>query len=673
MAPGGSVFPEIIGLASTFRPELAGKMTSFIRQQTMAIGSRQGLAPVLDVARDPRWGRVEETFGEDPILVSQFGVEYIKGLQTDDLRQGVMATGKHFVGHSFSQGGLNCGPVQLGWRDIWDVYLAPFQAAIRDAGLATMMNAYPEIDGEVVAASKTILTDLLRDKLGFDGLVVSDYEAVMMIHNYHFKAKNHKEAAVMALTAGIDVELPSVNCYGDDLLEAVQSGELPFEVVDLSVKRHLQKKFELGLFENPYVNEDSVMEVFDTYEQRNLAYEIACQSMVLLENDGTLPIKPDGLTIGVIGPNANSSRCMLGDYSYAAVTELVNFIPEENSSFLTLTDDDAQKLLVPVPTFLEAFTERLPDSEILFTEGCGINSDDESGFAKAIEIAHASDVVILVLGGRSGLAPFCTTGEFRDTTDLSLSGVQEKLAHLIIDIGKPVVVVILNGRPSAIPELAEKANAILQSWVPGEEGARAIASILLGKVNPGGKLPISIPRSVGQIPVFYNHKPSGGRSNIYGDYVNEKVAPLYPFGYGLSYSKFEFSNLVISAKNASAGETIEITCKITNISNIKGDEVVQLYCRDVYASIPRPVKELKGFSRVTLEPGQTKNITFKLPVNMIAFYDIDFDLVIEPGTIEVMVGSSSDDIRLHSSFEINGSDKSIIQDRIFVCPVEINS
>jgi beta-glucosidase len=329
--------------------------------------------------------------------------------------------------------------------------------------------------------------------------------------------------------------------------------------------------------------------------------------------------------------------------------------------------------LVPVPTFLEAFTERLPDSEILFTEGCGINSDDESGFAKAIEIAHASDVVILVLGGRSGLAPFCTTGEFRDTTDLSLSGVQEKLAHLIIDIGKPVVVVILNGRPSAIPELAEKANAILQSWVPGEEGARAIASILLGKVNPGGKLPISIPRSVGQIPVFYNHKPSGGRSNIYGDYVNEKVSPLYPFGYGLSYSKFEFSNLVISAKNASAGETIEITCKITNISNIKGDEVVQLYCRDVYASIPRPVKELKGFSRVTLEPGQTKNITFKLPVNMIAFYDIDFDLVIEPGTIEVMVGSSSDDIRLHSSFEINGSDKSIIQDRIFVCPVEINS
>jgi beta-glucosidase len=395
--------------------------------------------------------------------------------------------------------------------------------------------------------------------------------------------------------------------------------------------------------------------------------------MVLLENDGTLPINPDGLTIGVIGPNANSSRCMFGDYSYAAVTELLKVIPEENSSFFTMTEDDDHKLLVPVSTFLEAFKERLPDSEILFTEGCGINSDDESGFARAVEVAHASDVVILVLGGRSGLAPFCTTGEFRDTTDLSLPGVQEKLAHLIIDIGKPVVVVILNGRPSAIPDLAEKANAILQAWVPGEEGARAIASILLGKVNPGGKLPISIPRSVGQIPVFYNHKPSGGRSNIYGDYVNEKVAPLYPFGHGLSYSRFEYSDLVISGKQASAGKTVEITCNITNISNIKGDEVVQLYCRDVYASIPRPVKELKGFSRVTLEPGQTKNITFKLPVNMMAFYDIDFNLVIESGSIEVMIGSSSDDIRLHNSFEINGSDKSIIQDRIFVCPVEVKS
>jgi beta-glucosidase len=673
MAPGGSIFPEIIGLASSFRPDLAYKMTSEIRKQMMAIGSRQGLAPVLDVARDPRWGRVEETFGEDPLLVSQFGVEYIKGLQTDDLSKGVMATGKHFVGHSFSQGGLNCAPVQLGWRDLWDVYLAPFQAAIRDAGISSMMNAYPEIDGEVVAASRKILTELLRDKLGFDGLVVSDYEAVMMIHNYHFKAKTKKEAALMALTAGIDVEMPTVNCYDDEIFGMVISGELSLEIIDQSVKRHLQKKFELGLFDNPYVDEDKVIEVFDNSNQRELAYEIACQSMVLLKNDGLLPLKSSGLKIAVIGPNADSSRSMMGDYSYAAVTELLRVVPEENSSFQTLTAERLEELTVDVPTLLDALREKLPESELFYTEGCGINSDDESGFAKAVAMTYASDVTVLVLGGRSGLAPYCTTGEFRDTTDLSLPGVQEKLAHLILEIGKPVVLVMINGRPAAIPDLVEKTNAILQAWVPGEEGGRAIASVLVGEVNPGGKLPISIPRSVGQIPVFYNHKPSGRRSNIYGDYTNEKVTPLFPFGHGLSYSEFKYTNFQISSVEAKSGDIVVVSCSITNSSNIDGEEVVQLYCRDLYASIPRPVKELKGFVRIVLEAGETKDVSFKLPVDMLAFYDIDFDLIVEPGIIELMIGSSSDDIRLDGSFEIIGEAKTLVKDRIFVCPVEVTS
>jgi beta-glucosidase len=673
MAPGGSIFPEIIGLASTFQPELAFKMTSEIRKQMMAIGSRQGLAPVLDVARDPRWGRVEETFGEDPILVSQFGVEYIKGIQTDDLRNGVMATGKHFVGHSFSQGGLNCAPVQIGWRDLWDVYLAPFQAAIRDAGIASMMNAYPEIDGEVVAASKRILTDLLRNELGFDGLVVSDYEAIIMIHNYHNNAQTKKEAAILALTAGIDVELPTVNCYDDELLGLVKSGELPVEIVDQSVGRHLQKKFELGLFDNPYVNEGKVIEVFDNPEQRKLAYEIASKSLVLLKNDGLLPLKSSGMKVAVIGPNANSSRSMMGDYSYAAVTELLRFVPEENSSFQTLTTERMQELTVSVPTFLDALLEKLKGSEILYAEGCGINSDDESGFAEAVEKSFASDVVVLVLGGRSGLAPFCTTGEFRDTTDLSLPGVQEKLAHLILETGKPVVLVLINGRPAAIPDLVEKTNAILQAWVPGEEGGRAIVSALFGDVNPGGKLPISIPRSAGQIPVFYNHKPSGRRSNIYGDYVNEKVTPLFPFGHGLSYSKFNFSNFQISSSEAKSGDIVDIACSITNHSSIAGEEVVQLYSRDLFASIPRPVKELKGFMRIGLKPGETKSIKFRLPIDMQAFYDINFDLIVETGTIELMIGSSSEDIRLKGNIEIIGEQKTVIKDRIFVCPVEIVS
>jgi len=672
MAPLSSVFPEIIGLASTFQPELANKMTSEIRKQVMAIGSRQGLAPVLDVARDPRWGRVEETFGEDPILVSQFGVEYIKGLQSDDIQNGVMATGKHFVGHSFSLGGLNCGPVHLGWREIWDVYLAPFQAAIRDAGLASMMNAYPEIDGEVVAASKLILTDLLREKLGFDGLVVSDYEAVMMIHNYHYKAESPKEAAIMALTAGIDVELPSVACYGDPLLEALEQGELSIEIIDQSVTRHLQKKFELGLFDNPFVNEETVMDVFDTPNQRKLAFEIATKSMVLLKNDGVLPINSEQLKIGVIGPNADSSRCMVGDYSYTATTELLKVIPSGDSGFKTLDEEEVKKLTVPIPTFLDALRGKLPQSEIHFAEGCGINSDDESGFSKAVEVTYASDVVIMVLGGRSGLAPYCTTGEFRDSSELSLPGVQEKLARLIIGLGKPVVIVLLNGRPSAIPILAEQANAILQAWVPGEEGANAIISVLVGEENPGGKLPISIPRSAGQIPVFYNHKPSGSRSNIYGDYVNEKVTPLYPFGHGLSYARFEYSDIDIVNRNGVAGEVVDISCNVTNVSEVAGEEVVQLYCRDEFASIPRPVKELKGFVRVNLLPGESKKIVFRLPINMLAFYDMDLNLVVEPGKVQVMVGSSSEDIRLTGEVEIIGEEPTIIQDRVFVCPVEAN-
>ena len=486
MIPGASVFPQMIGLASTFQPELAAQMTTAIRKQMRAVGAQQGLAPVLDVSRDPRWGRVEETFGEDPTLVSQFGVAYIKGLQGDDLSTGVMATGKHFVGHSFSQGGLNCGPVHLGKRDLWDVYLAPFQAAIRDAGLASMMNAYPELDGEVVAASRRILTDLLRDTLGFDGLVVSDYEAVLMIHNYHRAAQGKQEAAVKALTAGIDVELPTVTCYGDDLVDAVKTGKLPIEVIDLSVSRHLQKKFELGLFDDPYVNEATVLSVFETPENRALAYQIACQSMVLLKNDGILPLSKTVSSIAVIGPNANSSRVMMGDYSYAALAELLDSMPPQDSAFCDLTAEYLETPTVKIPTLLESIQNAASAAtKVSHSRGCDLNSEDISGFAEAISTAQAADVVIMVMGHRSGLAPACTTGEFRDTTDLGLPGVQEELVHAIQATGKPVVLVLVNGRPASIPALVEKSNAILEAWVPGEEGGKAIARCAVRGCQPG--------------------------------------------------------------------------------------------------------------------------------------------------------------------------------------------
>jgi beta-glucosidase len=672
MILGGSMYPQMIGLASTFQPELAEAMTQTIRKQLLAIGARQALAPVLDVSRDPRWGRTEETFGEDPILVSHFGMAYVRGMQGADLTQGVMATGKHFIGHSLSQGGQNCAPVHIGKRELYDTFLAPFQAAIRDAGLATMMNSYPELDGEVVAASRRILTDLLRGELGFDGLVVSDYDAVVMIHNYHSAAPDLATAGRLALQAGIDVELPTTVCYGDALKAALDAGDLDMATLDTAVSRHLQKKFELGLFENPYVDEGRVVEVFETSEQRALAREIARRSMVLLKNDGLLPLKKDISALAVIGPNADNNRSLLGDYSYAATKELVSFQAPPDSSFIDIDEQELAEYDVKVVSALKGIQAAVtPDTKVLYAKGCDNLSADTSGFDEAVRAAEQADAVILVLGDRSGLTPNCTSGETRDSADLRLPGVQEELAKAILATGKPVVAVLINGRPYAIPWLDERANAILEAWLPGEEGGAAVADILFGDVNPGGKLPVTFPRSVGQLPIFYNHKPSGMKSNWYIDYVSEKATPLYPFGHGLSYTRFEYSDLSIERNQATAGEGVDITLKVTNTGDVRGDEVVQLYIRDEYASVPRPMKELKGYARLTLEPHQSKIVTFHLPVDQLAFYDADVNLVLEPGRIFVMLGSSSDDIRLRGEFEIVGAAKMPIRERVFVCPVTI--
>ena len=672
MSAGSTIYPQIIGLASTFNPQLAERMTSQIRAQTRAVGSHQGLAPVLDVARDPRWGRIEETFGEDPTLVSQFGTAYIRGLQGDDLSNGVMATGKHFVGHSFSLGGMNCAPVQLGSRELWDTYLAPFQAAIRDGKLASIMNAYPQLDGEVVAASRRILTELLREQLGFDGLVVSDYEAILMIHNFHFAAETQQAAAVKAIRAGIDVELPTVACYGDDLIKALQAGEVSLETIDLSVSRHVQKKIELGLFENPYVDEGKALEVYETEANRSLAYEIACQSMVLLKNDGILPLSRDHHKIAVIGPNADSTRSLMGDYSYNATAELLAAMPDANSSFASYSMAQASTPTVKMVSILEGIRGSVSAQTVVdYTRGCDIQSDDESDFCNALELARASDVVIMVMGGKSGLALDCTTGEFRDTTDLGLPGVQEKLIEAVVAVGKPVILVLVNGRPAAIPLIAQRVNAILEAWVPGEEGGKAVAAALFGTINPGGKLPISIPRSAGQVPIFYNHKPSGMHSNIYGDYVDEPVAPLFCFGHGLSYTIFIYQNLEVDPSIVDAGGCITISFEIQNDGSRAGDEVVQLYLCDEFASIPRPVKELKGFKRIQLEPGELRHIYFQLDSRQLAFYNENMDLVLEPGKFKVMVGSSCEDIRLSGNFEIIGKDTLPVTQRVFVCPVSV--
>lgn len=656
-ALGATRFPQMIGLAGTFRPELAQAMAAHIRRQMRVAGAHQGLAPVLDLHRDPRWGRAEETFGEDAALAARFGAAYVRGLQGDDPQDGVMATGKHFLAHGLSEGGLNCTPVHLGMREVRETYLLPYEAALREGGLASIMNSYSELDGQVVAASAAILSALLRDELGFDGLVVSDYEAISMLHTFHRVASNLSEAAAKALQAGIDLELPEARCYGEPLQAAVACGRIAEERVDEAVRRVLRKKFELGLFERPMAPVEAVQAVYSDPQPLELAREIAAQSLVLLKNDGdTLPLSAAPGVLAVIGPNAHAGRNHLGDYSYPAMFE---FLLSRRSDLLPLLQKTGSqaaydRALESIPTVLEAIGERVsPQTRVIYVQGCANDGQDRSGFAAALAAAREADAVILVLGDRSGLAADCTSGEFRDRAGLSLPGVQEELAQAVLAAaqGKPAAAVLINGRPLALTRLAEHVPAILEAWMPGEQGAPAIADALFGSLNPGGKLPVTLLRSVGQVPLVYNHKPSGGRSHFRGDYADLSTKPLFAFGHGLSYTRFEYSRLDVPAELRS-GKAVRISCDVLNAGRRSGDEVVQLYIQDEYASTPRPLMELKGFRRISLAPGQAARVTFELSAEHLAYYLDDATLGLEPGRIRVMVGGGSADIRLEGAFQV---------------------
>lgn len=656
-AMGATRFTQMIGLASTFRPELAEAMSAIIGRQMRATGTHQGLAPVLDLYRDPRWGRVEEHFGEDPCLVARFGAAYVRGLQGGSLKEGVMATAKHFIAHSASEGGLNCTPVHMGPREIHESFLPAYEAAIREAGAACVMNSYSELDGRVVAADKTILRDLLRGELGFEGLVTSDYVAVDMLHTYHRVAADRVEAAVKALEAGIDQELPETVCYGDALASAVEYGKIDPAVIDESVRRVLIKKFELGLFEQPFAPVDAVEGIYADPAPLKLAREIAEQSLVLLKNEGgLLPLKTSPGTLAVIGPNAADGRRYLGDYSYAAMIEILLAGGPHLRPLLEQTGSPAQydQELAQIPTLVDAIRERVgAGTRVLYAKGCDNSGEDRSGFAEALSAAKQADVIVLALGDFSGLKPGCTSGEFNDRSTLNLPGVQEDLVREILAAapGKPVALVLINGRPLALTEIAEYIPAILEAWMPGEQAAPAIADALFGAVNPGGRLPVSLPRSVGQLPIFYNIKPSGGRSNFRWNYIDQSTKALFPFGHGLSYTTFEYSGLQVDSE-LNPGGMVTVQCDVRNSGPVAGDEVVQMYIQDEYACVPRPVKELKGFLRVRLEPGQTARVQFQLTAEHLAYYDEEMRLVVEPGPILVRVGSSSEDIRQQGWFQV---------------------
>jgi len=526
MAPTATCFPQAIALAATWDPELVQRVAEEIRRQALAVGCRHVLAPVLDLSWDPRWGRTEETYGEDPYLAAAIGVAYVKGVQ-GSLRDGVLATGKHFAGHGFPEGGRNTAPVRVGEREFREAVLYPFESAVKEAGLAAIMPAYHEIDGVPCHANSWLLRRILRDEWGFEGVVVSDYFAVRQLQTYHRVAGDDLEAAIKALEAGVDIELPHPDCYRR-LIDAVREGLVSEKRVDEAAARVLRVKALLGLFENPYVDESSVPDVLDNPEARKLAREAARKSVVLLENRGMLPLK--ARRIAVVGPCADDPLCMLGDYHYAAHLGL-----------------DAPA--VEVVTVLEGIKGLAPSgTEIYYARGCGILTEDRSGFREAIEAAEKAEAIVAVLGERSGGfwlgKPELCSGEGLDRCELGLPGVQSELLGELLELGKPVVVVLVSGRPLALSgKLLARVGALLEAWRPGEEGGTAVAEVLFGYANPGGRLPISVPACAGQIPVFYRRKPSS-----FNRYVEADAKPLYPFGYGLSWAVWRATKLSSSTR-----------------------------------------------------------------------------------------------------------------------------
>jgi len=664
-ARDATVFPQAFGLACTWDPELVEEVAAAVRDQLLAVGARQSLAPVLDVARDPRWGRLEETYGEDPVLAGALGTAYVRGMQTGDLSRGVLATGKHFLAHGLSEGGRNHAPVQLGPRELREVYAEPFAAAIRDAGLGSVMSSYSAVDGLPGSGSWELLTGLLRNELGFDGLVVADYFAVDLLRSYHRVAADKAQAALKALTAGLDLELPALDCFGEPLKAAIAAGAVPMEAVDQAVRRVLAAKVKLGLFESPYVDPKRAKEVFSKPENVALAERAALESIVLLKNDGVLPLQPGLKTLAVIGPAADDPRLLQGDYHYPSHNEPLLMRLEEPAA----DGNQPPPELIYLPSGKGAFqpgwyyTEHVtpleglrralgPSVEVIYAKGCEVTGEDRSGFDEAVGAARSAGAAIVVVGGRSGLSKRSSVGEGRDAASLRLTGVQEELVDAVASTGVPTVVVVMSGRAHVLTEVAAKASALLVASPLGQQGGNALAGLLTGRSSPQGRLAASLPRATGQVPLYHSHRSGGAKAMFYGDYVDTSHTPLYPFGHGLTYTSFEYSEL--RAEGSTTLAPVELSVKVANTGPREGTEVVQLYVSDLVASVARPERCLVGFARVQLQPGEAATVSFSVHPSRLAFYDESMRFVVEPGEFRFSVGSSAGDLRLQQVVELRG-------------------
>jgi beta-xylosidase len=655
-----TVFPIPLAWGASFDPVTVERMAREVGLVMRDVGVHQGLAPVLDVSRDPRWGRTEETIGEDPYLVGLLGAAYTKGLESS----GIVATLKHFAGYSASRGGRNHAPVHMGPREFADVVLPPFEMALRLGGARSVMHSYAEVDGVPPASDASLLTDLLRGRWGFDGVVVADYFGVSFLETAHAIAGSPGEAAALALAAGVDVELPSVRCYGEPLAELVRSGQVDEALVDRAVVRVLTQKCELGLLdegwapESPAVLRGEPVDL-DPPALRDLARTMAERSVVLLDNAaGVLPLRDAG-KLAVVGPCADDLLALMGCYAFP------NHVGVQHPEI---------PLGVEMDTMVQAVRSEFPAATVTSAKGCEVDGDDRSAIADAVAVARDADVVLAVLGDRAGLFGRGTSGEGCDAEDLSLPGVQGDLLEALLALDVPVVLVMLSGRPYALgpyqPAAGSDARlaAVVQAFFPGEEGAGAVAGVLSGRVNPSGKLPVQVPRGSGGQPTTYLHPPLGGPGGV----SSVDPSPAFPFGHGLSYTTFELSDFTAGDEFPSDGE-VEVSCLVRNTGDRAGAEVVQLYLNDPVASVTRPVRQLVGFARVDLAPGEAAAVAFRLHADRTSFTGRDGERVVETGEIVLQVGCSSTDIRWKQSVRLTGETRVVGYDRVLVTPVSVTS
>jgi beta-xylosidase len=634
-ANGGTSFPQPIGLGATFHPELVERLFTMTAEETRLRGAHQALTPVVDVARDPRWGRVEETYGEDPFLNSRLGCAAVRGFQGDASfkdKKRLIATLKHFAAHGQPESGMNCAPVNVSERVLRETFLFTFKETIQKAGAISVMASYNEIDGVPSHASKWLLRDVLRREWKFKGFVVSDYYAIWELGHRpdthgHFVAKDKREACELAVKAGVNIEFPEPDCYLH-LAELVRKKVLKESQLDELVAPMLFWKFKMGLFDDPYVDPDEAEQIVGCDANRKLALEAARESITLLKNETNLaPLNLNKIkTIAVIGPNAN--RSLLGGYSGA---------PKHD-----------------VSVFEGIKTKVGGQAKVIYSEGCKITAggswqqdevvtsnpeEDRKQIAEAVEVAKQADVIVLALGGNEQTSREAwNLKHMGDRASLDLIGRQNELVEAMLATGKPVIVFLFNGRPLAINYVAQNVPVIFECWYLGQECGHAVADVLFGDFNPGGKLPITIPRSAGHLPAFYNYKPSARRGYLFDD-----VSPLFAFGFGLSYTSFEFKNLRLKKKKIRAKDATQVLVDVTNSGKRAGTETVQLYIRDLVSSVTRPIKELKGFRKISLQPGETKTVALDITPESLAFYDLHMNYIVEPGDFEIMVGNSSRD------------------------------